>query len=90
MDPFGGKLGSEFTADSRGGASDQCPLAFPVGGVEIDLASAIGSLRYGSRSRWSATRRALAAMVSAGLVPPLEGKKELSTTYRLLMPWARL
>ena len=29
-------------------------------------------------------------MVSAGLIPPLEGKKEPSTTWRLEIPWALL
>lgn len=38
----------------------------------------------------SATRSALAAMVNDGLVPPLEGKNELSTIYRLSRLCARL
>ena len=43
-------------------------------------------LGHGSQSldaRCAATRSALAAIVSAGLMPALEGKKEASTTYRL-------
>ena len=34
----------------------------------------------------SATRSAFAAMVRAGLVPPLDGKNDASTTYKLSMP----
>src|SRR5687768_2675512 len=41
-------------------------------------------------ARCAATRRELAAIVRLGLVPPLEGKKELSTTYKFASPWARL
>ena len=38
----------------------------------------------------SATRSALAAIVRQGLVPPLEGKNDATTTYRGSRPWARL
>src|SRR6516165_10844712 len=58
-------------------------LALPSG-------AAAASTRASSRSsRWSPTRSALAIAVSAGLTAPLEGKKLVSTTYRLSRSWAR-
>src|SRR5258706_13805623 len=52
-----------------------CDFKFPSSGVWMS-----GYYLYFS-VRWDATRRAFAAMVSAGFVPPLDGKKDASTTY---------
>ena len=73
IDAFCGELLGKLPAYSGRCASHQGPGAFEIRDLELhrDVLPPV---------RWSATRRAFAMMVSAGLVPPLDGKNEASMT----------
>src|SRR5205085_2606029 len=84
-----GEPGDEPLADAAGDLL--CGLHETTStGLALPSAAAAVSTRLSRRSsRWSPTRNAFAIAVSAGFTALLEGKKLVSTTYRLSTSWAR-